>query len=244
MYLKGESPLEIVNANPHLASIFQRLEINPSIWNKSIEEIGCLVNTPSDFIVQILIAFDANNTPNVRCLGKFPIHTILDYLKKTHKYYLNKSIPEMELTLHDILRKYPSEISLVSLSTLFLQYKRKLVKHIKDEEDLLFPYIEHLLELFKNPELNSRLFKNLTDHFSIRTFEESHDEIEEEVVMIKEIIFNLSPKHPIAFSFRIFLNQLQNFENDLHRHSIIEDSVLIPKSLVFEDIALAYKTMQ
>jgi regulator of cell morphogenesis and NO signaling len=234
MITKNDRFSEIISQNKSLASVIERFGIEEKDYHKTIEEVSGSIRVDADFMVAIIKGFDQDNQPDKKLLTKFPLETILDYLKKTHQYYLNKRLPEIELSLHDIIRRYHHSNSvLFALGNLFIAYKRKLTEHIQSEEEELFPYIEFLIQQLKGDFDYSRS-RSMLQHFSIQHFEESHTNVEEDIARTRDTILRYSPENTFAMSYRIFLNQLELFETDLHRHSIIEDEILVPKAQCLE----------
>jgi regulator of cell morphogenesis and NO signaling len=244
MITKNDRFSEIINLNKSLSSVLDLFGVGERDYDKTIEEVGRKLNTDPDFMVAIIKAFDQDNRPDKKILMKFPIETILDYLKKTHRYYLDKKIPEIELSLHDIIRQNNQGNSvLFALGNLFIAYKKKLTDHIKSEEEELFPYIEFLIRQVREG-VDYTTSKKIVSKFTIQHFEESHNNVEEDIERTRDTIVRYSPENTFAMSYRIFLNQLDLFEKDLHRHSIIEDEVLVPKALKLEELVKAFVERQ
>ncbi len=240
MITKNDRFSQIINQNKSLSSVLELFGVGESDYNKTIEQLGLELSINPDFMVAIIKAIDQDHKPDKKLLMKFPIETILDYLKKTHRYYLEKKIPEIEQSLHDIIRQNNQENSVMfALGNLFIAYKKKLTDHIKSEEEELFPYIEFLINQMRG-DFNFKASSKIISKFTIHHFEESHSNVEEDIEKTRETIVRYSPKQSFVMSYRIFLNQLDIFEKDLHRHSIIEDQVLVPKALQLEDFV---KTM-
>lgn len=172
---------------------------------------ACLLNGENpDFVIGILKAFDENTDFPTEELMAFSLTSILNYLKKTHEYYLSKKLPEIELSIENLIREYaPGSPSLVHSGSLFLTYKEDLIKHIWEEELELFPYIEYLqstkLQGFKF-DVHSKLSK-----YSISTFIHSHDDHEKGLESIKEIILAAANQREPVMAYRIFLIQLEIF---------------------------------
>ena len=240
MITKTDLFSSIINNNKSISSVLDLFGVGEVDYNRTIEEVGLALSINPDFMVAIIKAFDQDSKPDKKLLMSFPLETILDYLKKTHRYYLDKKIPEIELSLLDIIRQNNQEDSvLVALGNLFIAYKKKLIDHIKSEEDELFPYIEFLITQFRG-DFNYTVAQKIISKFTIQHFEESHSNVEEAIERTRETIVRYSPQKSFVMSYRIFLNQLDLFEKELHRHSIIEDEVLVPKALQIEDFV---KTM-
>ncbi|WP_028979005.1 hypothetical protein [Sporocytophaga myxococcoides] len=229
-----DTPLkDIIAQNRLLQSVVERFNFKLPSWNVSVQQ-ACLLNGENpDFVIGILKAFDENTDFPTQELMSFSLTSILNYLKKTHEYYLSKKLPEIELSIENLIREYaPGYPSLVHSGSLFLSYKEDLIKHIWEEELELFPYIEYLQSIklhgFKF-DVHSKLSK-----YSISTFIHSHDDHEKGLESIKEIILAAANQREPVMAYRIFLIQLEIFSKDLHKHSMVEDEILIPLALKLE----------
>ncbi len=239
MITKNNTFTEIISQNKSLSSVLERFGVGERDYQKTIEEAGKALNTDPEFMVEIITAFDEDNKPDQKVLMKFPIETILNYLKKSHRYYLDKKIPEIEISLQDIIRRSnQGNAVLFALGNLFIAYKRKLTEHIESEEKELFPYIEFLIGQLRG-DFDYKISQKIISRFSIQKFEDSHSNVEEDIEKTRNTIMKYSPVKTFAMSYRIFLNQLELFEKDLHRHSIIEDEVLVPKAQRLEELLKA-----
>jgi regulator of cell morphogenesis and NO signaling len=79
-------------------------------------------------------------------LQSFPLRTIIEYLIKTHVYYINQKLPKLEKLLDALISNYGnSELMLFKLKDFFTEYKKNLMAHIQTEEVNLFPYILKLI---------------------------------------------------------------------------------------------------
>lgn len=166
-------------------------------------------------------------------MQKFSIGEILAYLQATHRYYLTKKLPEIEQSLVHIFSKYgQSHQLLASLAYFFNDYKTHLIEHIRMEEKELFPYIQKLIEVSKQPaELRTSAEKS---NFSIQQFIDSHSPIEDELQEVSQLIRRYSGEESVPLPYKIFLNQVELFELELRKHAIIEDHVLVPMALELE----------
>jgi regulator of cell morphogenesis and NO signaling len=160
------------------------------------------------------------------------IRDLLEALKKSHGTYLNTKLPEIEQSIYNLYSKQAnSDTVLLMLCGFFISYQKKLVAHIQYEEVFLFPYIESLLEFQKSGKpIDRERFGN----FTLKQFFENHSNLEEDLNGVRsKITENIEGlKTPLAF--RIFMTQLEHFENDLAIHAVLEDDVLLPRLVELE----------
>lgn len=234
-YTYIQSFSQAIAQNRMLESVVERMDFPKNLWQKPLAEVCQNTDYSEDLALAILRAFDEQEKFPTDALLKFPIESILHYLKATHRYYLEKKLPEIEQTFLNLVFDYKTtHPELVRLSSLFIDYKNELTHHIFDEETKLFPYIDFLIKA--NDSKSYRTINNYRFiNYSLQHFEESHEDVEKSLTNIQHLIFKYAPKNSGALPFSIFLTQMDFFEKDLNRHGMMEDLVLIPLAQILEN---------
>ncbi len=187
----------------------------------------------TEFIATLLRVFE-EKIFNARDFDAFPVSMIVDYIQRTHVYYLEKKLPEIEQSILLLSGHYDSRHPiLAALRNFFLAYVQDLGEHIQAEESRLLPYINALMHAEKSPENFSRFLIARRD-YSVDRFISEHDDTEDELKDIRQTIRLYEPPATNESLYRILLTQLQAFEQDLRVHAHIEDEVLIPKAQKME----------
>ncbi len=229
---------EIIAQNRLLESVVERMDFPKSSWRSPIAEVCQKTSYSQDFALAVLRAFDENEKFPLELLLQFPIKAILNYLKATHRYYLEKKLPEIEQTFFNLLKDYrTSHPDLVRISSLFIDYKKELTAHIVDEETTLFPYIEQLIFHSEITHKDKAMYAEQS-HYSLQHFEDSHEDVEKSLVHIRQLIYQYAPQNSVVMPFNVFLLQMDFFEKDLNCHGMMEDLVLMPLAQILE---LQYK---
>jgi regulator of cell morphogenesis and NO signaling len=187
-----------------------------------------------DFLVEILNLFDSDDSFPRNTLSQYPIPVILDYLQRTHKYYLGKRLFELERTIQIIHEDFSGNSRLcLQLDNFFTEFKTGLWEHIELEENYLFPHIRFLMtcaQAGRNTKWLQRKLKN----FSLEQFIADHDDnSEQRLLEIQMLVTDSCPFNRFS-PLQVFLKQAQGFEKDLRIHALVEDHVLIPKALHLE----------
>jgi len=226
---------DILSQNTVPGFALQRYNLNADCFDKPIKSICTERGVDCYFITEIIRAFeDTDNFPKKE-LVRFSIPIIIDYLQRTHKFYLNNRLPEMEQSIIHLLNSdQHNHPLLMQLLTFFYDYKEHLTQHIEIEESTLFPYINSLCEM----EVDGISLHFLTckiRRYCINDFIKAHNNIEDELKNVKKIVQRYKPDSTTISSYRILLTQLSVFEHDLHIHAQIENEVLVPKALKLEN---------
>ena len=132
------SPRQIVDVDRNSEHILNRYGIAKTS-NKSILDNAFSNNFNGLFIVDLLNCFyEVENIAHTE-FEKYEIPTLVDYLKRSHKYYISKRIPEIEQTIDNITSQ-ESNILGSFLKNFFKQYKYDIQRHFDTEEKNIFPF--------------------------------------------------------------------------------------------------------
>ena len=185
-------------------------------------------NVDTNFFLGIINTFhNEDYFPEKQLLSCSPV-LVINYLKKTHSYYLEYVVPYIEVLLEDFLSEYKGEEKDLKVIRRFYQeYKQEIFSHIDDEEQKVFPYVLGLLTRLDKYDTGSGAEER--NSYSINDFEKGHSNIDEKILDLKNIIIKyLSPVYDTKRCY-LFLNALFLFEEDLKDHARIEDKILVPK---------------
>lgn len=233
MITKSTRIKDIYGASPVLKGVLDRFDFSKTNPNYSLSEACMNSSLHVDFVIAILKAFSDSYPFPATELSGFSINNIIGYLRKTHKFYLDKKIPEIELSFVQLSRDFSySHPQLIVLGGMFMHYKKELEEHIDHEEYILFPYIEGLL---KAKEKGKKISSFGLDKYSISDFEDEHHHDEQVLSEIRSSINQRFKGSEIPFPFRIFLHQVEALEKDLLKHAQVEDEVLLPLALQLEE---------
>lgn len=229
MISKKQSIPEILTYNPSLKTVFDRYDTWRVDEHAPLYRIDPQIFSDNDFLVEILRAFD---NPRRFCptrFLRFPIHIVLDYLYRTHRYYADKRMLEIEQTIGQLAGAHGNgHPLLLSLDSFFPTYREHLEEHMALEEDTLFPYI---LDLEENIEMGQK-GESIFAHYSLDEFLISHeeDELDAQLGKMHRLIRQRHPELQKNFLFQILSAQLEAFEKDLFIHEQIEDHVLVAQA--------------
>lgn len=196
----------------------------------SFEELTRLGINP-DFVFVLLEVFEDQRTFDLHAFDAFRLEVIVDYIRKTHRYYLDRKLLEIEQSIHLLLKAYPeAHPLLVILSDFYSSYKLHLTKHIEVEETQLLPYILHLEKV----DDGKASFQAYPHSYSLNRFLVHHQDTEKELSDVREAMLHYSPPPTNETLYRILISQLEVLEKDLAVHALIEEDVLLPRAMAME----------
>ncbi len=227
MITSNTTLLEITLQNRITEHVFNRYGIKTD--NNEVIENTMLTEINPNFLVDVLNVFCNYSELHLDTFEVYSVPIIVDYLKRSHTYYMEKILPEICQTIMFLLENYDKNHPLLGiLYKFYFKYKVDLQEHFSEEEELLFPYAQNLYKAvyFKK---NILFFINFLQDFSINDFIETHSDTVKDLTTIKNILLAYEPPLTNKSSYRILVEQFKNFEQDLHIHAFIEGKVLIPK---------------
>lgn len=193
------------------------------------------IPTDSDFISVLLKMFEEEEYFPEEELNRFPLDVILDYINRTHRYYLSKKLPEIEQSIELLLSDYYDNHPLLFLlRNFYTKYRNGLTQHIQGEEKILLPYVQWLMQESRG-KCNTASFLLHFKRYSVLKFIETHSDTEGDLQEVRETIRQYNPPVTNLTPYRILLTQLQFLEKDLSVHAIIEDRILVPRAIKLED---------
>jgi regulator of cell morphogenesis and NO signaling len=226
-------------SNLYTGQVLQRY---PSTWIADAPENREILD---EFIHALSVAFEMPSEFDEAQFKKFPVALITDYIRKTHRHYLFRKLPEMEQSIQLLLQDYSDDHPLLHiLQAFYSDYKTELSLHICEEENHLLPYVDYLLHA-ENEGCDLREFFRQTKRYCMNDFEQDHhDDHEKELLEIKRTIQLHRPPPTNGTPYRILVQQLDNFHRDLVVHGLIEDRVLLPKMKEMESrLTAAFNTV-
>jgi regulator of cell morphogenesis and NO signaling len=219
-----------------MLSILNRFGILLGFGDKTIEEVCVEKNVNVNFFLEILNAFVDKEYFPKKHLQTFSVALITDYLQKTHQYYHQIKVPEIESLINEMVNTcYTQKENIVLLKKFFNDYKQELLNHTEREEEVVYPYTLSIEKAFNSNQIDSSII-DLMNTYSIDIFKTEHDDIEEKLYDLKNIIIKYLPQPKDIGLCNKLIQELFILEQDINDHSIIEDKVLVPKIRAMEKI--------
>src|SRR5690554_2952785 len=145
-FKKNHKVYKLIHENYDLLPVINRFGIRLGLKEKTVETICKEKNINPDFFLAIVNTFTNDQYfPKDELLSFSPIE-IIEYLKRTHRYYLNYVLPKLETQLEHLIGSSNSDNQeLLMLKQFYKQYTKEFTEHIDHEEMEVFPYIEKMI---------------------------------------------------------------------------------------------------
>lgn len=215
---------DMIEIDSKVSSLLHRYNFQQ--YDVSLQQLEDNEEVESDFFLELVDLFVKENEADISKLQAFSLSTILDYLKKTHRYYLEKKLPEMENITSELAKCLANNESEI-VHFFFLKFSTELKKHIQFEEMHVFPYIAGLIEGIK-PEVGRNAFR-------LSKFLQYHnDDIEKQLSEFRKHLNTTFSNLKEELPFRHFCRHTESFENDLRIHGAVEDDLMMQRALELE----------
>lgn len=217
LYTTETRMADLIESNYNLLLLFPRFGLELGVGDNTIAE-QCVRQGVSAhlFVMMCNIYSHADYMPTVAEIEQLDVEQLLDYLSRSHKYYVKSRLIPIGRQLNHISEYCASAHSTV-LQRFFSEYEQEVMHHFNYEEETVFPYIRTLLTKYDMP-----------TGYDIDTFKNNHSNIDDKLSDLKNIIVKHLRGVGMADDLTELLFQICSLEEDLSRHTFIEDVVLIP----------------
>lgn len=209
---------DLLASDGNLLSILQRLDIRLGFGEATIADLCARYGISAELFIMICNIYSYHDyVPQVESLAEKDIESITAYLRASHRYYTRGCFPAIHNSIHRLVNELDN-VSRRVIDKFYDDYDNEVNNHFSYEEDVVFPYIESLLN---NKEKSD-------DKYNIRQFGHNHSNINEKLNDLKNIIIKyLDEKYSLPLRFEL-LKEIYIVEEDLRKHSLIENKLLIP----------------
>lgn len=207
---------DLIHTDYKLLLLLPRFGLNLGFGDKSVEECCRQHHISEKLFVMICNVYAFSHyLPGEEELNQVDINQLLLYLKKSHSYYLDNRILTIQSQLADISENEGTQQKKI-LNRFFEEYKNEVIHHFEYEEKIVFPYISEM-----KTGVNQ-------DGYSIEIFEQNHSNIEDKLNDLKNIVIKYLPETALLLEKTNMLFNIFSLEEDLCKHALIEDKILIP----------------
>jgi regulator of cell morphogenesis and NO signaling len=226
---------QIVSSNYKTAAVFEKYDLDFCCGGDITVSEACeRKGLDSSKILDELQLLKNENKPDDK-FGEWSLDFLVDYIVNNHHAYVNKMIPLLAEHTQKIASKHgENHPELIEVSNSFSRVYKDLKQHMMKEEQILFPFIKQLANAERNGSKSEAPFFG-TVRNPIRMMEAEHEAAGNELHEIRRLTDNYSVPEDACNTYRVTMQELKEFEEDLHKHVYLENYILFPKSIKLED---------
>lgn len=160
--------------------------------------------------------------------------TLISYIVGNHHEYVRRAIPTLLAHTAKIAsvhgERHPE---LMEIERLFAGVADEMTSHMFKEERILFPYIQTLHAAAQQKrQAPPSPFGTVGN--PIRMMEAEHESAGNAMARIRELSGGYQPPEDACTTYRVSLEELKAFEDDLHAHVHLENNILFPRAIEME----------
>ena len=206
---------DVIIANHNLLYVFPRFGIGLGSGDQTVRQICESKNVSMSLFLLVcnIYTFD-DYVPDPKILAQIPLTDLMKYLQNSHKDYLENRMPKIMNCIHDLVTCCNDKHG-KTLIQFCEKYRQEVIVHFNYEEQIVFPYIEALIR-GENP-----------SGYKIKEYERNHSDLDSALTDLRNIMIKYLPDEFTIEKCCDVLIDLFLFESDLHKHTLLEDHILI-----------------
>ena len=231
LYEADDKMIDLISDNYTMLQGLSAFGIRLGFGDKTVSEI-CSEQGVDSYTFLTVVNFLINGYAPKEADDKISVRTLLDYLRASHRYFLDYQLPSIRKKLEESLGMDSSSVIGIgregaSLATLILrlydEYAHDIRLHMKYEEKTLFPYVEALLR-----------GEQMTG-YNVDIFSKHHSDTTGKFQELKNIIIKYLPHDGLANNqLTATLYDIYNNEEWLCNHSNVEEVLFVPAIRILE----------
>lgn len=218
----GMKMADIINENPNLMLLIEHFGIDLVVRDKTVAQVCHETPVSENVFLSFANLFNGYSPLETELYEIEDIDTILSFLKNSHHYYREEVFPKIRKKIRK-MHEHNNLKETALVEKFFNDYYREVSDHFGYEDKTVFPYIKILLARVQNEEVS---FESVD--YSVTEYREHHDDIEEKLNDLKNLLLKHLPSKDDQKIRRELLFILFELEHELNIHSRIEDKILVP----------------
>ena len=159
---------------------------------------------------------------------------LIDYIVNNHHAYINRMIPVLLAHTQKIASVHgKNHPELLKVAESFGKVYKELKQHMMKEEQILFPFIKQLVTAKRNGRKAEAPYFGTVKN-PIRMMEAEHQSAGDEMYDIRTFTNGYSIPDDACNTYSVTMQELKDFEEDLHKHIYLENYILFPNAVDLE----------
>jgi regulator of cell morphogenesis and NO signaling len=224
---------EIVSEDFRSASVFEHYSLDFCCRGaRTLQEACGEKGLPVGQVLSALASIDRGNRHEAEQL---PLDELVRYIVERHHGYVASAIPAIHRHAGKVASVHGGRHpEMVEVFGEFERVAQELEHHMAKEERILFPVIRTLTDSPANDGAAAGSpFNSIV--YPIRVMEAEHAGAGDALARIRSLTGTYSPPEDACTTFRVLLQELEEFEKDLHIHVHLENNVLFPRAIAAEN---------
>lgn len=202
---------DLIRDNGTLLMVMSRFGISLGFGDRTVREICDAQQVDAQTFLAVANYIGGKSVAG----GTLSLAPLIGYLKSAHAYFLDFALPAIRRKLIEAIDcAQRSDVSML-LVKFYDAYVAEVRRHTAYENDVVFAYVERLVQGRLDPE------------YSIASFVDSHHAIDSKLAELKELVIRYySARDSNLLNAVLF--DIINCEQDLRAHCRVENELFVP----------------
>ena len=220
LYEADDKMIDLISDNHSMLQGLSAFGLRLGFGDKTVSEI-CSEQGVDCYTFLAVVNFLINGYSPKETDNRISVKTLLDYLRASHRYFLDFQLPSIRKKLEESLSQNDNLVVLIL--RLYDEYAHDIQLHMKYEEKTLFPYVEALLNGEQKP------------NYNVDIFSKHHSDTTGKFHELRNIIIKYLPHDRLANNqLTATLYDIYNNEEWLSNHSNVEEVLFVPAIRILE----------
>ena len=235
---------DIVIQDYRTADVFSKYGIDFCCGGKWPLDIACQnKNLRTEDIIGELRKIVRQSASNAALdFDSWNIDFLADYIFNVHHSYLKKALEETKEHVTRFLdghrKKFPE---LEEIEIIVNRFMKEIPPHMKQEEEIFFPYIKQIFHAHTHRESYARLLIRTLRKPLEEVIQKEHETTGSNLNKLRTITNNYKPPANACITHKITFAKLKELDKDLVQHIHLESNILFPKAIKMEQELLQDK---
>src|SRR5262245_3255840 len=226
---------EIVANDYRTAAVFERFGLDFCCGGRRTIEQSCNEHgVDRDVLLRELDDVLAAPDVSAPAYSRWDAAALIDYIVSHHHAYVRDALPLLVQHVQKLVELHGGRRpGLPYIGRLVCRISDEMTDHMAVEEKILFPYIRTLETAMRDGAPAPRVpFGSVRN--PIRAMEGDHQFVGDAMAEIRQLTDGYRAPDGACAMHRVCLQELADFERDLHAHVHLENNVLFPKAVALE----------
>lgn len=220
-YASTDKMSDLICENYSLLLVMSRFGLSLGFGDKTVEQVCVQQGVHTETFLAVVNFMDDECCMPDEYRRNISIHALMDYLKQAHFYFLEFNLPAIRRKLINAIDCSQNDVAFLILK-FFDEYVNEVRAHMEYENQVVFEYVDSLLNEEK-----------VTD-YNITVFAARHNQIETKLTELKNILVKYYPANANNNLLNSVLFDIYSCEKDLCSHCRVEDYMFVPLIMEFE----------
>lgn len=228
---------DIVTKDYRAADVFRQYDINfccggRQPLDKVCESMGL---NAAAIIKELELAVQNVGISNLLAYDEWDVGFLTDFIIHIHHAYLKKALPQTKEYLERFVEGHRKKYSyLDELQENFLRLYQEMLPHLREEEEIIFPYIKQIAHAYYHRESYAGLLVRTLRKPVENMMHQEHEMVGKLLVRFRDLTANYSLPANSCVNHKVSFSKLRELDNDLVQHMHLENNILFPKAIRME----------